>query len=61
MLNTAIIEYAINKANEGTLQHSDIELKHFPGKIGYANEFVIAESVCELMGVSEKLMVFVLI
>lgn len=61
MLNTAIMEYAINKANEGTLKYSGIELKHFPGKIDYVNEFIVAESVCELMGVSEKLIVSVLI
>lgn len=59
MLNTVIMDYAVNKANEGVLQYSGIELKHLPAKIDYASEFVVAESVCELMGVSAKLMVSV--
>lgn len=61
MLNTEIIKYAINKANEGILKDSGIELLPLPGNIDYANEFIVAESVCELMGVSEKLMVSILI
>lgn len=56
MLNTVILDYAINKANEGTLQYSGIELKHLSENIDYADEFAVAESVCVLMGVSGKLM-----
>lgn len=43
------MEQAINKANQGTLSYSDIELKHLSGKLEYVNEFIVAESVCELL------------
>lgn len=34
------------------LQDSHIELKHIPAKVDYINEFIAAESVCELLSVS---------
>lgn len=58
MLNTVILDYAINKANQGILKDSGIELKQIPGIIDYANEFIVAESVCERLGVGEKFINF---
>lgn len=58
MLNTVILDYAIDKANQGILKDSGIELKQIPGMIDYANEFIVAESVCECMSVGEKLIQF---
>lgn len=54
-LNSAILEYAVEKANRIILNESGIELKCANGIriIEYGNEFDAAESVCDLLTVNK--------
>lgn len=51
-LNTAILDYAVEIANNNILKGSDIELGSSCEYLDYGNEFMAAESVCRLLEVN---------
>lgn len=54
-LNTKILDYAVESANQKILMDSGFELRHQVETVEYGNEFEAAQTVCNLLKVCIKI------